>query len=80
VIAKPRLVSAILSTSREEVVIPMEGSTLSGERPRQLEGGVKSAEDMGDKPRGTYLQDLDDRRHFSRNETDVAKRELDFRR
>ena len=42
VIAKPRLVdivTAISRTSRAEVDITTEWSTLSGKRPRQLEGG-----------------------------------------
>ena len=39
----------------------------------------ESAEDAaGDKPKGTYLQVLDDVRHFSRNKIDVAKRELEL--
>ena len=53
-------------------------SAPSGRRPRQLEIGGESAEDTTEKPKGMYLQDLDDRRHFSRNKTDVAKRELEL--
>ena len=78
VIAKPRLVAAIMGAVGAEVNIPTELSASSGKRPRQLEIGGESAEDTTEKPKGTYLQDLDDRRHFSRNKTDVAKRELEL--
>jgi hypothetical protein len=78
VIAKPRLVAAIISAAGAGVEVPSENSVPSGKRPRELNGGGESAEDAGDKPKGTYLQDLDDNRHFTRSKTDIAKRELEL--
>lgn len=78
VIAKPRLVAAIIGAAGAAVDIPTEATILSVKRPRPLDNGGELAEDAGEKPKGTYLQDLDDVRHFSRNKTDVAKRELDL--
>ena len=75
VVAKPRLVAAVVAAAGSAVDIP---SVLSVKRPRPLDNGGETAEDAGDKPKGTYLQDLDDVRHFSRNKTDVAKRELEL--
>jgi hypothetical protein len=72
VVAQPRLVASIMGALGAEVDTMVAGQ-------RQMEGGGESAEDTGEKPKGTYLQDLDDRRHFSRNKTDVAKRELELK-
>jgi hypothetical protein len=78
VIAKQRLVTAIMNATGAELELPTGMLEPSAKRPRQLEGGGESTEDAMEKPKGTYLQDLDDQRHFTRNKTDVAKRELEL--
>ena len=81
IVAKCRLVHAIRTAGGAEVELPTDYSNPAvGKRPRHLVSGGELVEDAVDKPKGTYLLDLDDVRHFTRNKSDLAlrERELNF--
>ena len=78
-VARPRLVAAILATMCGEVDV-MAGTEPKRQCVRQPVSGGELVDDTGEKIKGTstYLLDLDGVKHPTRNKTDIAQRERDL--